>query len=89
MTHRFLTEPEAAEILRCSTTKVKRLRLSGQLAYLPGRPVLIDEADLAAFIEGQKRVANPAPKPQGGESVEAAKKWALQAVLLKRDRRKS
>ena len=45
----LLTEPEVAERLRCSTEKVKRLRLSGKLAYLKGRPVLISEADLLEF----------------------------------------
>lgn len=54
MSHDLLTEPEVAEILRCSTSKVKRLRLGGKLVYLPGRPVLVSRADLAAFIESMK-----------------------------------
>ena len=48
---RLLTEIEVAETLRCSTSKVKRLRLAGKLAYLPGRPVLIREDDLNAYLE--------------------------------------
>lgn len=51
----LLTEAEVAERLRCSRSKVKRLRLSGCLAYLPGRPVLVDEADLAAYLDSVKR----------------------------------
>lgn len=53
----LLTEAEVAERLRCSKSKVKRLRLGGKLAYLPGRPVLIDEADLAAYLNSVKRKA--------------------------------
>ena len=47
----ILTEKEVADKLRCSTSKVKRLRLDGKLAYLPGRPVMIRETDLNAYIE--------------------------------------
>ncbi|WP_315918645.1 helix-turn-helix domain-containing protein [Mesorhizobium sp. SP-1A] len=47
----LLTEKEVADKLRCSTSKVKRLRLDGKLAYLPGRPVMIREGDLNAYIE--------------------------------------
>lgn len=62
---KLLTEAEAAAVLRCSRSKVKRLRLSRKLAYLPGRPVLIDEVDLEAYMDGVKsRVAAlEAPKP--------------------------
>lgn len=92
MTGRFLTEPEAAQTLRCSTSKIKRLRLSGRLPYVAGRPVLIAEADLGAFIDAHKRQNSDAeakPKAPAGDSDEAARKWALQAVLLKRPRAKS
>jgi hypothetical protein len=47
---KLLTEPEAAEILRCSPYTVARLRKAGKLPYIPGRPVLIDEADLLAVV---------------------------------------
>jgi hypothetical protein len=49
-TPRLLTEPEVAEILRCSPYTVARLRKSGKLPYIPGRPVMIDEADLLVFV---------------------------------------
>lgn len=88
MTHRFLTEPEVAEILRCSRQKVQRLRLSGQLAYLPGRPVLIAQTDLDAFIAEKTRLASSTGKREKksdtNSSAEDARKWAMQAVLLKR-----
>jgi excisionase family DNA binding protein len=80
---KLITDQEAAEIFRCSTDKIKRLRLSGKLPYIPGRPVKIKEADLLAFIETSiKRCAPPepltAPKPNADASARA---WALQAVL--------
>ncbi|MER9455194.1 helix-turn-helix domain-containing protein [Mesorhizobium sp. M0478] len=56
----LLTQDEVAKRLRCSPQKVKRLRISGQLAYVPGRPVLIEEADFEKYLEGIKRQAKPA-----------------------------
>jgi len=70
---RFLTEGEVAETLRCSTSKVKRLRLSGRLAYVPGRPVLIDVEELQRFVERETRAERPgrdhAPEPARSSSV--------------------
>lgn len=94
----FLTEPEVAQILRCSTSKVKRLRLSGRLTYVPGRPVLIAEADLNAFIEATARAAATPPEvtvPPPPDAVKErrqlamdARNWALQELLLKPGSRK-
>ena len=50
----LLSEQEVADFLRCSRSKVKRLRLDRELNYIPGRPVLIDQADLFAYIETAK-----------------------------------
>lgn len=47
---KYLLEYEAAELLRCSVSKIKRLRLSGQIGYQIGRPVLISEMDLETYI---------------------------------------
>ncbi|MBZ9706120.1 helix-turn-helix domain-containing protein [Mesorhizobium sp. ESP7-2] len=55
----LLTQDEVAERLRCSTSKVKRLRISGSLAYIPGRPVMIEETDLDAYKERVKCQALP------------------------------
>ncbi|MFB9983046.1 helix-turn-helix domain-containing protein [Mesorhizobium kowhaii] len=55
-----MTQDEVAERLRCSPSKVKRLRIAGLLAYLPGRPVLIEEADIEKYLESVKRQARPA-----------------------------
>ncbi|MCH4543183.1 helix-turn-helix domain-containing protein [Ochrobactrum sp. A-1] len=46
-----MTEAEVAARMRCSRSKIKALRLSGKLPYLPGRPVLIDEKDLNEYLE--------------------------------------
>lgn len=66
--HNLLTEAEVAERLRCSAAKVKRLRLSGALAFIRGRPVLVDEADLAAYIEGQRATAAERAGTQPGSA---------------------
>lgn len=57
----LLTAAEAAARLRCSLDKVKRLRLSGKLPFIPGRPPMIEEADLHAYVEGEKRRRLPPP----------------------------
>jgi hypothetical protein len=61
----LLTELEVAERLRWSRAKVQRMRLSGKLAYIPGRPPMIDEADLEKFLALYKRNAlPPGPTPE-------------------------
>lgn len=82
----FLTEPEVARILRCGTSKVKRLRLGGRLAYLPGRPVLIARADLNAFIEETMRKARKPEAAAASDDTRTrgeadARQWALNAVF--------
>lgn len=77
----LLTEKEVAARLRCSAEKVKRLRLAGKLAYLKGRPVLIDEADLDAYLASIRQAAKkppveppiePPPTPQDLAKAKAA-----------------
>jgi hypothetical protein len=88
----FLTEREVADRLRCSLPKVKRLRLTGKLAYLPGRPPLVDEEDLAAYIALAKRSSEPPPPPTPEEAraklAEDAREWARMAWLKRQMRRK-
>lgn len=79
---RLLTEGEVAERLRCSTSKIKRLRLAGKLVYLPGRPVLVAEDDLDAFISSQKRSAK-AERSDKQHLVDDARQWAINQTLLK------
>lgn len=75
---KILTEPEVAEMLRCSPQAVKRLRLSGKLPYIPGRPVRIDEQDVLAYLEAAKVKAAAKAAPKAEMSAE---QWALKAVL--------
>jgi hypothetical protein len=65
----FLTEREVADRLRCSLPKIKRLRLTGKLTYLPGRPPLVDEEDLEAYIAFAKRSSKPPPLTPEGASA--------------------
>lgn len=84
---KLLTEPEAAEFLRCSTAKIKRLRLKGMLPFYPGRPVLIAESDLIEYLEGLKqKLMPPTPEEKKKADLAAAREWALKAKLLKRKR---
>lgn len=55
MSFDLMTEDEVAAVLRCNVAKIRRLRLTGRLTYLPGRPVLIDRKDLETFVEAEKR----------------------------------
>jgi hypothetical protein len=90
---RFYTEPEAAEMLRCAPSKVKRLRLAGKLTYVPGRPVLIAERDIREYLSGQRVAAEPlraaAPARSAAEHaamVKNAEAWAQKALEKRRAR---
>lgn len=73
---KLLTESEAADLLRCSLQKVKRLRLSGKLPYLRGRPAMIEEADIHAYVEREKLRGAP-------PSVEAIESLATEETRLR------
>jgi hypothetical protein len=60
---KLLTQLEVAKILRCSPYTVARLRKARKLTFIPGKPVLIDQADVLAYIEIQKQPAIVEPKP--------------------------
>lgn len=65
----LLTQEEAARLLRCSISKVERLRRDGALPYIPGRPVKVELADLLAYVE-QTRVwssTKRGPKRRSGD----------------------
>lgn len=91
----LLTEPEAAQLLRCSTSKIKRLRLSGKLAYLPGRPLYIERQALKDYIDAVRVPARTTAAremtPEGQaeklrRSTAEARQWALKKVLTRRQR---
>lgn len=82
----FLLQTEASEFLGCSEQKVKRLRLSGRLPYIPGRPVLLDEVDLVAFLEEERlsrERREEAKRPRARPPMDPVK-WARIAILLRR-----
>lgn len=81
----LMSELEVAEVLRCSSTKIKRLRLSGEISYLPGPPVLIAREDLDAFIERRKIKATAEVAAKGAEeSRESARAWAIRQKFKRR-----
>ena len=90
----YLTEAEAGKILRRGPSAIKRLRLSGKLAYLTGRPVLIREDWLQAYLDSIKvQVVLPEPEPSPSEAKqlarnEEARQRAVQ-MTLKRNRRRA
>ena len=83
---KLLLQSEAAEFLGCSLQQVKRLRLSGRLPYIPGRPVLLDKADLVAFLHEERlsrERKEEARRPKARPPMDPVK-WARIAILLRR-----
>ena len=76
--HRFITDSEAAAALGLSVQAVVDLRISGRIAYVPGRPPVIERCDLEAFQRWQKM-----PKPWVQIEIEAAR-WARDAHFMRR-----
>lgn len=67
----LLTDREAAERMGWSKQKIQRLRLAGQLPFYPGRPPLIEPADLdrlkvrrAGLEVKAESPPSPAPAPR-------------------------
>jgi hypothetical protein len=81
---KLLTQDEVAVILKCKSGKVAKLRKFGQLAYLPGRPVKIEEKELQRYLDDE-RARKQKPKLSQAEATallqEAARVWARNAVL--------
>lgn len=50
----LLTQIEVAALLRCSVSRVEKLRRDGSLPWLPGRTILIELADVLALVERMK-----------------------------------
>lgn len=73
----LLTDKQAAaEFPQWSAQKIQRLRLSGKIPYFPGRPPLIDRADLERLkVGGVKEVGATV-----AAVAEAAVKRALNEV---------
>lgn len=59
----LLTDRQAAERMGWSCQKVQRLRLTGKLPFYPGRPPLIEPADLELLKVGGPAAVDPAGRP--------------------------
>lgn len=90
----LLTMEEAAVIFECSTSTIKRLRLSGQIPYLPGRPVLIERSDLETHFENKRLAAlakiPPAPGTPEFEALQERKtreqiRFKLRKIAVRRE----
>lgn len=77
----LLTEQEAADRLRCKPSKVKRLRITGKLAYLPGRPPLIRLADLEIYIEQELKRTAPDPAENARQTHQDIRRRAVAKFL--------
>ena len=81
---RFLTQEEVAQLLRRSVASVARLRRAGELAWLPGSPILIPETELNDYLERKmvKRRTREQPPARTGPTPE--EKGAALVAKLKR-----
>ncbi|MBN8244586.1 helix-turn-helix domain-containing protein [Nitratireductor aquimarinus] len=82
----LLTQREAADLLRCSETTVKRLRLSGALGYLPGAPVRIPKGEIERYLSEQ-RARHEAAAQERPEPPQDARQRARRASLVRRYRK--
>jgi excisionase family DNA binding protein len=82
MTDDLLTEPEVAEMLRCSREKIKRLRLGGKLTYIKGRPILIRRQDVDAYLSSVTRPATGTTAQPSGDA--GADLDIIEQIKLKR-----
>ncbi|WP_160292313.1 helix-turn-helix domain-containing protein [Brucella anthropi] len=87
--HRYLKDAEVAEILRCTESGVKHLRLTGKLPYLPGRPPLIDRRDLRQWIDDRKIRATKSLAKASSPDPEALKRAREKAreVWMKKEQK--
>ncbi|WP_304951449.1 helix-turn-helix domain-containing protein [Sulfitobacter sp.] len=82
----ILTEPEAAEFLRIGLTKLRELRRSELIPYIPGKPVRYLSLSLLDWIKEQEvQVTAEAPRPATKRSTSYKTnpdKAALRAGIL-------
>lgn len=58
-----MTEPEAAEYLRCSVKTLKRRRADGQISFVRDGRVLYLLADLDVYLKARREPATTPPTP--------------------------
>ena len=79
----LLTQAEVARLLRCSISKVERLRRDGALPYIPGRPVKVELADLLSYIERSRIWSSMKRGPKRRSGDVAAARGRLAALKLR------
>lgn len=79
---RLLTQQEVAEVLRRSVKSVARLRLAGELAWLPGSPVMIPAAELDAYV-ARREMAEERARPAARRSPEEAARRMIEKMRAK------
>ena len=78
----FLTQAEAARVLRCHPSTVLRLRRSGQLRAVSGCPVRILKTDLNRWIETHLTIAKSGLRTGGtGSAVLNKDRAVVQAKM--------
>lgn len=97
MVSKLLTDEDMAALLRCSVSKVRKLRYVGRIAFIPGKPPLVREKDFEAFLEVERRLSPPssgtylppaAPKEPPTEMEKAVARarrtWLLRKAIERR-----
>lgn len=64
----LLTQSEVAALLRCSASKVGRLRRDGAFPFMPGRQVKVELADVLAWVDRAK-IRGRAPRAPSKAAV--------------------
>ncbi|MBR1124520.1 helix-turn-helix domain-containing protein [Bradyrhizobium lablabi] len=73
---KLLTIKEAAEKFERKPRAIRYLCMAGHIPYILGRPPLIDESDLASYLEARRKAREkftppPADTPEGRAFIEA------------------
>lgn len=77
---RLLTQEEVAHALRRSVRSVARLRTAGELAWLPGSPIMIPETELTAYLERKivkRQAADPSARREAVKPTPVARAAAM------------
>ncbi|MEX1065984.1 MAG: helix-turn-helix domain-containing protein [Aquisalimonadaceae bacterium] len=84
----LLTQKEAADWLRTSISTLYRLRMAGELPYIPGKPVRLRLVDLERYVERKTAVASrKTPRGRRAELSAYQQGRALYAKHEKRSRK--
>ena len=86
----LLTLDEAAARLRCTVAKVQRLCLDGDLTFLAGRPLLVPEEAINAYIAGKlkhgaKSASSEIPDNRTAEDIALAEVELTLQAMAKRN----